>query len=77
MPLKRTEVYELSIFLAIVQHRSFRKAADHLDVTASALSHSMRALETRLGVRLLNRTSRSVAPTAAGKALAEKISAGP
>jgi len=76
MPLKRTEVYELSIFLAIVQHRSFRKAADHLDVTASTLSHSMRALETRLGVRLLNRTSRSVAPTAAGKALAEKISAG-
>ena len=76
MPLKRTEVYELSNFLAIVQFRSFRKAADHLDVTASALSHSMRALETRLGVRLLNRTSRSVAPTAAGKALAEKISAG-
>jgi DNA-binding transcriptional LysR family regulator len=76
MPLKRTEVYELSNFLAIVQFRSFRKAADHLDVTASALSHSMRALESRLGVRLLNRTSRSVAPTVAGKALAEKISAG-
>ena len=76
MALKRTEVYELSNFLAIVQFRSFRKAADHLDVTASALSHSMRALESRLGVRLLNRTSRSVAPTVAGKALAEKISAG-
>jgi DNA-binding transcriptional LysR family regulator len=76
MHLKRGEIHELSIFLAIVQHRSFRKAADHLEVTASALSHSMRALEARLGVRLLNRTSRSVAPTAAGTALAEKISAG-
>lgn len=76
MPLKRGEIHELSIFLVIVQYRSFRKAADHLELTASALSHSMRALEARLGVRLLNRTSRSVAPTAAGKALAEKISAG-
>jgi DNA-binding transcriptional LysR family regulator len=76
MPFKRNEIHELSIFLAIVQYRSFRKAADHLEVTASALSHSMKALEQRLGVRLLNRTSRSVAPTAAGTALAEKISAG-
>jgi DNA-binding transcriptional LysR family regulator len=76
MQFKRNEIHELSIFITIVQYRSFRKAADHLDVTASALSHSMRALEQRLGVRLLNRTSRSVAPTAAGKALAEKISAG-
>ncbi|WP_455269984.1 LysR family transcriptional regulator [Rhizobium herbae] len=76
MPFKRNEIHELSVFLTIVQYRSFRKAADHLDVTASALSHSMKALEQRLGVRLLNRTSRSVAPTAAGTALAEKISAG-
>ena len=76
MQFKRNEIHELSILLAIVQYRSFRKAADHLEVTASALSHSMKALEQRLGVRLLNRTSRSVAPTAAGTALAEKISAG-
>jgi DNA-binding transcriptional LysR family regulator len=76
MQFKRNEIHELAIFLAIVQYRSFRKAADHLEVTASALSHSMKALEQRLGVRLLNRTSRSVAPTAAGTALAEKISAG-
>jgi DNA-binding transcriptional LysR family regulator len=76
MQFKRNEIHELSIFLSIVQYRSFRKAADHLDVTASALSHRMKALEQRLGVRLLNRTSRSVAPTAAGTALAEKISAG-
>ena len=76
MQFQRNDIHELSIFLAIVQYRSFRKAADHLEVTASALSHSMKALEQRLGVRLLNRTSRSVAPTAAGTALAEKISAG-
>jgi DNA-binding transcriptional LysR family regulator len=76
MQFKRNEIHELTIFLAIVQYRSFRKAADHLEVTASALSHSMKTLEQRLGVRLLNRTSRSVAPTAAGTALAEKISAG-
>ncbi|MCF3643055.1 LysR family transcriptional regulator [Rhizobium sp. TRM95111] len=76
MPLNRNEVYELSIFLLIVQYRSFRKAADHLEMTASALSHRMKALEERLGVRLLNRTSRSVAPTVAGRALAEKIAAG-
>ncbi|MFL5019215.1 MAG: LysR family transcriptional regulator [Rhizobium sp.] len=76
MQFKRNEIHELTIFLAIVQYRSFRKAADHLELTASALSHSMKALEHRLGVRLLNRTSRSVAPTAAGTALAEKISAG-
>ena len=76
MPFSRAEVYELSIFLLIVQYRSFRKAADHLGVTASALSHRVKALEERLGVRLLNRTSRSVAPTVAGRALAEKVSAG-
>ena len=70
------ELYELSVFLAIVRYRSFRKAADQMDVTASALSHRIRRLEERLGVRLLNRTSRSVVPTAAGLALAEKIAAG-
>lgn len=76
MSLSRAEVYDLSIFLLIVQYRSFRKAADNLGVTASALSHRVKALEERLGVRLLNRTSRSVAPTVAGSALAEKVSAG-
>ncbi|MDB5525787.1 MAG: putative LysR family transcriptional regulator [Rhizobium sp.] len=76
MSMNRAEMYDLSIFLVIVQHRSFRKAADQLGVSASALSHRIKALEGRLGVRLLNRTSRSVAPTAAGRALAEKIAAG-
>jgi DNA-binding transcriptional LysR family regulator len=70
------ELYDLSVFLAIVRYRSFRKAADLMDVTASALSHRIRHLEERLGVRLLNRTSRSVVPTAAGIALSEKIAAG-
>jgi DNA-binding transcriptional LysR family regulator len=60
--LDRSQLSDLSIFLLIVKHRSFRKAADHLDVTVSALSHRMKSLEERLGVRLLNRTSRSVAP---------------
>lgn len=60
----------------IVRYRSFRKAADQLDISVSALSHRMKALEARLGVRLLNRTSRSVSPTAAGSALAVKVSAG-
>ena len=70
------ELYDLSVFLAIVRHRSFHKAAEVMDVTASALSHRIRRLEERLGVRLLNRTSRSVVPTAAGIALSEKIAAG-
>ncbi len=71
-----TELYELTVFQAIVRYRSFRKAADLMGVTASALSHRIRRLEERLGVRLLNRTSRSVVPTAAGIALSEKIAAG-
>ena len=76
MELRRSQYADLSLFLRIVQFRSFRRAADHLDVTVSALSHRMKALETRLGVRLLNRTSRSVSPTAAGEALARKVAAG-
>lgn len=74
--LNRNQLSDLAIFLVIVQYRSFRKAADQLDVTVSAISHRMKILEKRLGVRLLNRTSRSVAPTVAGDALAKKIAAG-
>ncbi|QWK81809.1 LysR family transcriptional regulator [Ochrobactrum sp. BTU1] len=72
----RSELSDLAVFLLIVRYRSFRKAADQLDLSVSALSHRMKALESRLGVRLLNRTSRSVAPTAAGSILAEKVAAG-
>jgi DNA-binding transcriptional LysR family regulator len=76
MVLGRNDIQDLSVFLLIVRYRSFRKAADQLGVTVSALSHRMKALEIRLGVRLLNRTSRSVSPTVAGAALAEKVDAG-
>lgn len=72
----RSELSDLAVFLLIVRYRSFRKAADQLDLSVSALSHRMKTLESRIGVRLLNRTSRSVAPTAAGSILAVKVAAG-
>lgn len=64
---------ELRAFAAVVRHRSFTRAAAHLGVSPSALSQTIRALEDRLGQRLLNRTTRSVAPSAAGQALAERL----
>jgi DNA-binding transcriptional LysR family regulator len=60
---------DLKAFAAVAAHRSFRKAADELSLSASSLSHVMRTLERNLGVRLLNRTTRSVAPTEAGERL--------
>lgn len=57
---------ELQIFLVVAKERSFTKAAAKLGVSQSALSHGMKALEARLNVRLLTRTTRSVAPTEAG-----------
>lgn len=60
---------ELQVFAAVAQARNFRKVAVELGVSPSALSHRLRGLETRLGVRLLNRTTRSVAPTEAGERL--------
>ncbi len=60
---------EMGAFAAVAERRSFAKAAKELGVSRSALSETIRALETRLGVRLLNRTTRSVAPTAAGERL--------
>ncbi|RXZ33987.1 LysR family transcriptional regulator [Oxalobacteraceae bacterium CAVE-383] len=74
--LNRASLADLNVFMTIVRRRSFRQAANELDVTTSALSHSMRHLESRLGVKLLNRTSRSVAPTLAGAALAERLEQG-
>lgn len=64
---------ELRAFAAVVRHGSFTRAAAHLGVSPSALSQTIRALEDRLGQRLLNRTTRSVAPSAAGLALAERL----
>jgi DNA-binding transcriptional LysR family regulator len=72
----RSELADLNVFTAIVRRRSFRQAAIELGLTTSALSHSMKNLEARLGVKLLNRTSRSVVPTTAGSALAEELERG-
>lgn len=71
----RGDLPDLGYFLAIARHLSFARAAIELRVTASALSHSMKALEARLGVRLLHRTNRSVTLTAAGEQLRDSISA--
>lgn len=59
----------LAVFAAIVEAGSFSRAAARLGLSASALSHAMRSLETKIGVRLLDRTTRSLAPTPAGEAL--------
>lgn len=65
---------DLQAFAAVARLRSFRQAASELGVSPSALSHALRGLETRLGVRLLNRTTRSVAPTEAGERLLNRLS---
>lgn len=64
---------ELGAFAAVAELRSFRRAATKLGVTPSALSHTIRALEERLGVKLLNRTTRSVSPTEAGATLHARL----
>ncbi|CAN7249649.1 LysR family transcriptional regulator [Pararhizobium sp. LjRoot238] len=71
--MRRIRPTDLSVFLAIAQHRSFRKAAVELGVTASALSHALRAVEERLDVRLVNRTTRGVGLTEAGERLFERV----
>ena len=62
----RPSLHDLTAFVAVASRRSFRRAADELGTAPSTLSHAMRALEERMGVRLLNRTTRSVSPTEAG-----------
>jgi DNA-binding transcriptional LysR family regulator len=69
MQFRRSDLTDLSYFLELARHRNFRKAGLELGISASALSHSLRGFEERLGVRLLNRTTRSVTLTAAGEAL--------
>jgi len=63
----RDELSVLSAFLAVAEERSFTRAAKRLGVSPSALSHAIRGLEEQIGVRLLARTTRSVAPTEAGE----------
>jgi DNA-binding transcriptional LysR family regulator len=65
--MAHTKVNDLQAFLAVARDQSFTKAAAKLGITASALSHTIRTLEERLGVRLLARTTRNVAPTEAGE----------
>lgn len=74
MPLNRADLADFTCFLAIARHRSFRLAALELGVSPSALSHALKGLEARLGVRLVNRTNRSVMLTAAGQELEQAIS---
>lgn len=69
-----TELDDLSIFVAVVRAGGFREAARASGASASGLSDALRRLETRLGVRLLHRTTRSVAPTEAGARLFERLS---
>jgi DNA-binding transcriptional LysR family regulator len=69
----RIEPNDLATFLAIARHRSLRKAADEIGVTPSALSHSLRTMEDQLGVRLFNRTTRSVGLTEAGEQLRGRV----
>lgn len=67
--MRREELLDLNAFLAVAEEKSFTRAAAKTGTSQSALSHTIRRLETRLGVRLLTRTTRSVAPTEAGERL--------
>src|SRR6476661_3349558 len=67
--MRGTELGDLLAFVAVAEERSFTRAAAKLGVSQSALSYTVRRLETRLGIRLLNRTTRSVAPTEGGERL--------
>ena len=71
--MNRADLADLTAFVAVADQLSFRRAASRLGVTPSALSHSMRQLEERLGMRLLNRTTRSVSVTDAGSRLLERL----
>jgi DNA-binding transcriptional LysR family regulator len=71
--MRRENVSDLLAFLAVARERSFTKAGAKLGVSQSALSHTIRALEERLGLRLLTRTTRSVSPTEAGERLLASV----
>jgi DNA-binding transcriptional LysR family regulator len=71
--MQREEMADLTAFLVVAEERSFTKAAAKLGMTQSALSQIMRRLEKHLGLRLLTRTTRSVAPTEAGEHLLQTL----
>ena len=72
--MARDDLAALSAFLSVAEERSFTRASKRLGVSPSAVSHTIRALEESIGVRLLSRTTRSVAPTDAGKKLLMRLS---
>lgn len=71
--MRREDFGDLTVFIAVAEERSFTRAAARLGASQSALSQTVRRLETRLGVRLLTRTTRSVSPTDAGLRLLERL----
>jgi DNA-binding transcriptional LysR family regulator len=71
--MARDNINDILAFLVVAQERSFTRAAAKLGVSQSALSHTVRGLESRLGVRLLTRTTRSVSPTDAGERLVQTV----
>jgi len=71
--MQRTNLNDLAAFLMVARERSFTRAAAKLGISQSSLSHIIRALETRLGLRLLTRTTRSVSPTEAGERLLRTV----
>ena len=70
----QTGLFELNAVAAISAHRSFRAAATELGISPSALSHAIAGLEKRLGVRLINRTTRSVSLSEAGERFLARVS---
>src|SRR3954451_12676648 len=74
--MQKRDLADLQSFLAVAREKSFTKAAAKIGVSQSALSHSIRELEERLGLRLLTGTTRSVAPTAAGGRLLRPLAPG-
>jgi DNA-binding transcriptional LysR family regulator len=73
MQFRRSDLADIAYFLAIARHRNFRQAGLALGISTSALSHALKGLEARLGVRLVNRTNRSVTLTSAGEELQANI----
>ncbi|QGZ37987.1 DNA-binding transcriptional LysR family regulator [Pseudoduganella flava] len=71
--MARDNINDILVFLAVARERSFTRAAGKLGMTQSALSHIIRGLEARMGVRLLTRTTRSVSPTEAGERLLQNV----
>ncbi|MFS2153761.1 LysR family transcriptional regulator [Rhizobium sp. Rhizsp42] len=71
--MNRTQLAQLAVLATVAEHRSFRAAAKELEIAPSAVSHAVSSLEESLGIRLLARTTRSVAPTEEGRLLLQRL----